>query len=212
MRGKGGMPASFKKSEHGLARIRIHRICGLVFGTFSDETPSFGDYVGAGLVANIERVCGRPLRILGEYSQKLHSNWKLYIENVQDPYHASILHAFNGVMKLDRLTMEGGVVAGTKGWHHIAYSKMTTDKGDEVYGKATQMRSGEISAYGLGLRDRSMVDFWDDFGDGVSLAVQTIFPNFVIQQLRNSLAFRVAVPMGPNAMSSQMDRLRLCRR
>jgi phenylpropionate dioxygenase-like ring-hydroxylating dioxygenase large terminal subunit len=197
--GKGGMPPSFRKADHGLTRLRLHRLCGLVFGTFSNETPSFDDFVGAELVANIKRICGRPLRILGEYSQKLHSNWKLYIENVQDPYHASILHAFNGVMKLDRLTMEGGVVAGTKGWHHIAYSKMTTDQGDEVYGKGGQMRSGEIGAYGQGLRDRSMIDFWDDFGDGISLSVQTTFPNFVLQQLRNCLAFRVAVPQGPNA-------------
>ena len=35
-------------------------------------------------------------RVLGQYSQKLPSNWKLYIENVKDPYHASILHALRG--------------------------------------------------------------------------------------------------------------------
>jgi anthranilate 1,2-dioxygenase large subunit/terephthalate 1,2-dioxygenase oxygenase component alpha subunit len=197
VQGKGGMPSGFAKGEHGLTVLRTHSISGLVFGTFSATAPSFEDYVGPDMIANIRRVCGRPIRILGQYSQMLHSNWKLYIENVQDPYHASILHAFNGVMKLDRLTMDGGVMASPNGWHHIAYSKMSTDKGDAIYGREGTMRSAEINAYGHGLRDRSMVDFWDDFGDNVSLTVQTTFPTFVIQQLRNSLAFRQVVPKGP---------------
>jgi anthranilate 1,2-dioxygenase large subunit/terephthalate 1,2-dioxygenase oxygenase component alpha subunit len=193
VRGKGGMASTFHKEEHGLQRLRVHTICGLVFGTLSDETPSFEDYVGPDLIANIRRVCGRPLRVLGQYSQKLPSNWKLYIENVKDPYHASILHAFNGVMKQDRLTMEGGITMGARGWHHISYSKMLTDTGGEIY-QTAKMRSAEISAYGFGLRDNSMIDVWDDHGDGVSMTIQTIFPNFVLQQLRNCLAVRTIVP------------------
>jgi anthranilate 1,2-dioxygenase large subunit/terephthalate 1,2-dioxygenase oxygenase component alpha subunit len=170
-------------------------MCGLIFGTFNDATPPFEEYVGAELIANLKRVCGKPLRILGQYSQKLPSNWKLYIENVKDPYHASILHAFNGVMKQDRLTMEGGIVMGSRGWSHISYSKMSTDRGDSVY-KDEGLRSAEITAYGFGLRDKSMTDIWDDFGDGVSMTIQTIFPNFVLQQLRNCLAVRTIVPKG----------------
>jgi anthranilate 1,2-dioxygenase large subunit/terephthalate 1,2-dioxygenase oxygenase component alpha subunit len=198
VRGKGGMPAEFRKEEHGLQRLRTHRICGLIFGTASDETPDFASYVGPDHIANIERVCGRPIEILGQYSQLLHSNWKLYMENVKDPYHASLLHAFNGVMKMDRLTMEGGIKMGSRGWHHISYSKMTVDPGGEVY-QTAPLRSAEIAAYGYGLRDPSLTDVWDDYGDKVSLAVQTIFPSFVLQQLRNCLAFRVIVPRGPRA-------------
>jgi len=170
----------------------------LIFGTFSDETPDFESYIGKDHVANIRRICGRPITVLGQYSQMLHSNWKLYIENVQDPYHASLLHAFNGVMKMDRLTMEGGINMGTGGWHHISYSKMTVDPGGEIY-ETAPLRSAEISAYGYGLRDRSLTDVWDDYGDRISLSVQTVFPTFVLQQLRNCLAFRTAVPRGPRA-------------
>lgn len=195
VRGKGGMAQTFDKRDHGLQKLRVHVISGLVFGTMNDATPPFEEYVGADLIANIRRVCGRPLRILGSYSQLLPSNWKLYIENVKDPYHASILHAFNGVMKQDRLTMEGGITMGSRGWSHISYSKMSTDNGDAVYSQGA-MRSAEISAYGFGLRDKSMTDVWDDFGDGVSMTIQTIFPNFVLQQLRNSLAVRTIVPRG----------------
>ena len=197
VRGKGGMPPSFRKDEHGLDRLRTHRICGLVFGTFSAETTDFETYIGPAHVANIKRVCGRPIEILGQYSQLLHSNWKLYMENVKDPYHASLLHAFNGVMKMDRLTMEGGIEMGARGWHHISYSKMTVDPGGEIYQTSKEMRAGDLSAYGFGLRDPVLTDFWDDFGDRVSLAVQTVFPCFVLQQLRNCLAFRRVRPLGP---------------
>ncbi|HEY0288631.1 MAG TPA: Rieske 2Fe-2S domain-containing protein [Pseudomonas sp.] len=194
VRGKGGMASTFKKEDNGLQRLRVHTLHGLIFGTFSDETPSFEDYVGADLIANIARVCGRPLRLLGQYTQAIPSNWKLYIENVKDPYHASILHAFNGVMKQDRLTMEGGIVMGSNGWSHISYSKMDFETGGEVYENA-EMRSAELNIYGFGLRDKSMTAVWDDFGDSVSMTIQTIFPNFVLQQLRNCLAFRTIVPI-----------------
>ena len=195
VRGKGGMASTFKKEDNGLQKLRVHSICGLVFGTLSDETPPFEEYVGPELIANIQRVCAKPLRILGQYSQTLPSNWKLYIENVKDPYHASILHAFNGVMKQDRLTMEGGITMGSRCWSHISYSKMSTDGGDEVYASG-DLRSAEITAYGFGLRDKSMTDVWDDFGDRISMTIQTIFPNFVLQQLRNCLAVRTVVPKG----------------
>jgi phenylpropionate dioxygenase-like ring-hydroxylating dioxygenase large terminal subunit len=195
VKGKGGMASTFRKEDNGLQRVRVHTVCGLIFGTLNAATPSFEDYLGADLIANIHRVCGRPLRLLGKYSQSLPSNWKLYIENVKDPYHASILHAFNGVMKQDRLTMEGGITMGARGWSHISYSKMTTDLGGEIY-ETAQMRNAELAAYGFGLRDKSMTDVWDDFGDSVSMTIQTIFPNFVLQQLRNCLAVRTIVPVG----------------
>ena len=199
VRGAGGMPPDFDKAKHGLQRLRIHRLAGLVFGTFAADGPDFETYVGPELVANTRRVCGRaPLVVVGEYRPLLHSNWKLYVENVQDPYHASLLHAFNGMMKMDRLTMQGGIVAaGGDGRHHISWSKMDIDPGGEVYDTSAELRSSEIAAYGNGLRDKEMAQVWDDHGDGVTLTIQTMFPSFVQQQLRNGLALRTVVPLGP---------------
>lgn len=194
--GKGGMPPDFKKEEHGLEKLRVHSIAGLIFGTISADASAFEDYIGADHISNIQRVCGRPMTLLGSYSQLLHSNWKLYMENVKDPYHASLLHAFNGVMRNDRLTMEGGIRMGARGWHHLSYSKMSADTGGEVYASAP-LRSAEISVYGQGLRDSSLTDVWDDYGDRVTLTVQTVFPCFVLQQLRTCLAVRAVVPKGP---------------
>ena len=37
---------------------------------------------------------GRKLKILGYYRNELPGNWKLYHENLKDPYHATLLHSF----------------------------------------------------------------------------------------------------------------------
>jgi len=52
----------------------------------------------------------------------LHNNWKLYAENVRDPYHATLLHTFYGAMKINRLDMDGGIVMADDKWHHTSYA------------------------------------------------------------------------------------------
>ncbi|MGZ0188588.1 MAG: Rieske 2Fe-2S domain-containing protein, partial [Alphaproteobacteria bacterium] len=44
--GKGGMPDDFDMAQHRLQPLRTEIFCGMVFGTFSDETPSVEDYLG----------------------------------------------------------------------------------------------------------------------------------------------------------------------
>ena len=41
--GKGGVPENFDQSQHNLERLRVETYGGMVFGTFSDKTPSFPD-------------------------------------------------------------------------------------------------------------------------------------------------------------------------
>ena len=60
----------------------------------TDDTPPLQEFLGPEMVAHMERIFNRPIRILGTYSQFMHNNWKLYMENVKDPYHASLLHVF----------------------------------------------------------------------------------------------------------------------
>lgn len=196
--GKGGLPESFCKADHGLDRLRVETINGLIFGTFSDETEPLRDYFGPEMVANTERVACREFRVLGYYSQWLSSNWKLYFENTSDPYHATILHAWATKLKLNRLTMEGAIEMGRGGWHHLSWSKMATDKGGEVY-DGKEMRTGSEEMVRFGLNDMSLIEQWDEYGDGVTTAIQTAFPNFVLQQIHNTLATRVLVPRGVEA-------------
>ena len=68
--------------------------CGLVFGSLSDDVPDLEDYLGPEIARGISRVLHKPVQILGRFKQTLPNNWKLYVENVRDTYHASLLHVF----------------------------------------------------------------------------------------------------------------------
>ena len=49
----------------------------------------------------------------------------------------------------------------------------------------------------FGLADPSILETRDEFGDGISLQILTMFPNFVIQQIQNALAVRQVLPKAP---------------
>ncbi len=121
------MPPGFDPADHGLERLRIETFCGLVFGTFSAEVEPLEAYLGEAMAANIRRVLDRPIEVLGYQHQVMHGNWKLYMENARDPYHATILHAFYPTFKLNKLNMDGGIVLDSIGRHAITYSKSATD-------------------------------------------------------------------------------------
>jgi phenylpropionate dioxygenase-like ring-hydroxylating dioxygenase large terminal subunit len=193
VRGVGGMPKDFKCADHNLQRLRVETLCGMVFATFSKKVVPLEEYLGPEMSAHIRRLFHQPIRVLGAYSQILRYNWKLYMENVKDSYHASLLHTFLTTFRLNRLSMEGGLQLDSTGGHHISYSKMTTDL---VAG--TDYESGKIRAQNdeFTLRDPRLLQSWPEFEDGVTHAIQALFPNMVVQQIQNSFAVRVLVPRG----------------
>src|SRR5882672_10841801 len=121
--GKGGMPEDFRLESHGLKKLRVDQFAGLVFGTLSDETPPLSDYIGNLIGSRIGRVMRGTPKVLGTTSQTLHNNWKLYVENVKDTYHASLLHSFFATFSITRLTTAGGVAIAESGAHHASYTK-----------------------------------------------------------------------------------------
>jgi phenylpropionate dioxygenase-like ring-hydroxylating dioxygenase large terminal subunit len=192
--GRGGMPDDFDLSKHGMPRLRTESYQGLVFATFSDEVGALPDYLGEEMRANIDRVVGRRMKLIGTHNQYMPNNWKLYMENVRDSYHASLLHMFQAAFGINRLTMDGGIKLGHDGWHHISYSMEETDKdGAEEY-SGKKIRAMD---QGFALADPSLIDRWREFSCGTTLAIQSIFPNFICQQIYNSLALRLCVPKGP---------------
>ena len=189
--GKGGMPAECRPEQHGPRRLRLETIGGLVFGTLADDAPALENYLGREISARIRRVMRAPARLLGGYSQVLHSNWKLYMENVKDTYHASLLHTFFTTFRLNRLSQKGGLVVSEGGGNHISYS-MAADVAGKEYEQAG-MRSAQA---GYGLEAPELLQNVDEHGDGVGLQILSVFPGFVLQQIRNSLAVRRVVPQG----------------
>ena len=195
VRGKGGMPADFDNAKHGLERLRVTSFNGIHFGTFSEATPPLEQYLGPVMSAYLKRAYSRPMKVIGAHSQYLKNNWKLVMENVRDPYHASILHLFFGSFGLSRQTMKGEALLDDSGWHHIVYTKRGTDdiRGSEYEGnKLPNMKSH------LKLNDPKILEEWPEFPDGITNMVQTVFPTVTFQQISNCLGVRHIVPRGPH--------------
>ena len=90
--GAGGMPKGFKRDAFGPRKLRTTILCGLVFATLSPDTPPIEDYLGSDILDRLRRVLKRPIKVMGRFTQALPNNWKLYVENVKDTYHARLLH------------------------------------------------------------------------------------------------------------------------
>lgn len=190
--GKGGMPADFDPAGHRLEPLRVATFCGLVFGTFSADTEPLADYLGPTMAGFLTRNLGRPLRVLGTHSQIIHNNWKLYAENVRDIYHATLLHTFYTTFKVNRLDMDGGIILSDRKWHHISYAKRATLAPAREYQEA-QVHAAQFESK---LAGPDLLKTWDEFDDGITHSIQTVFPTLVVQFTLNSLALRFFVPRG----------------
>jgi len=192
--GKGGMPPDFKLADHKRRTLRIASYAGLVFGTFASTTPPLENFLGPEIAARLNRVLppGRSIEVLGYNSQILPSNWKLYAENVKDPYHASLLHLFFTTFRLNRLSAEGGIIIDDAGANHVSYSKAATDRVSADYDKADL----RVKSDRFRLNDPSIIQGRDEFGDGITLQILALFPCFISQQIQNSLCVRQLVPRG----------------
>jgi len=189
--GQGGMAPEFRKEEHTLRRLRVTVLGGLVFGTFSDATPDIETWLGPDITRGLLRVMNRTPHVLGRSTQVLPNNWKLYFENVKDSYHASILHLFFTTFRINRLTQDGRLYVNQDGGSHYAYSMLDYAAEDDEYKKAALRSDSDFR-----LRDSSIIESVDEYGDGVSLQMLSVFPAMVLQQIRNTIAVRVVRPRG----------------
>jgi phenylpropionate dioxygenase-like ring-hydroxylating dioxygenase large terminal subunit len=193
--GKGGMGKTFCRADHGPRKLRIAIFCGLVFGSLSDDVPPIEEYLGDEIARRIARVLYKPAVVIGRFTQMLPNNWKLYFENVKDTYHASLLHTFFTTFKINRLSQRGGLVIDESGGNHASYAMVdpTVTGGD--YAQAGLRSENED----LTLTDNSLVTFQDEFNDGCSLQILTVFPGLVVQQIQNALAVRQVLPKGQHS-------------
>ncbi len=191
VKGQGGMPKTFRMEDHHPRKVRLATLHGLVFGTFSAEAPSLEDYLGPEIVPRIARVlAGKKPVVLNRVTQVLPNNWKLYIENVKDSYHASILHLFFTTFQLNQLSYKGGIVVSEAGGSHISYNQLDTKAAINKDYAAQQLRSD--SKYKLA--DPSLLAGFHEWDDGITLQILSVFPTFVLQQIQNSVALRRIVP------------------
>jgi anthranilate 1,2-dioxygenase large subunit len=193
VQGKGGMPPTFCMQKHSPRKLRTAVVHGLVFGSFSHDVLPIADYLGDEIIARIGRVVGgRKPVMLGRFTQALPNNWKLYMENVKDSYHASILHTFFTTFELNRLSQKGAIIVDRSGGHHVSYSQIDRAAGsDGEYAKQNIRSAKEYR-----LADPSLLQGFEEYPDGITLQILSVFPTFVLQQIQNSVAVRQIVPRG----------------
>lgn len=199
--GKGGMPPCFDKKDHGLKRLRTACFGGLIFGTYSDAAPPLQEFLGPHSVSQIERllVHRRP-KVIGYLRQKIAGNWKLYCENVRDPYHASLLHLFQVSFGIQTPAMQGGIKMDADGkntWNHSIVSQ--SDRADIDKLNAAYADTGKLQP-DLKMNDPSMLEVPLDLNDGYKTTLLSIFPTLVVAQVDNTYAVRHLRPKGPNAV------------
>jgi len=192
--GSLGMPADFDPKDHGLEKLRVESYRGLIFATFSDQATSLYEYIGSKMRSRLDRIFHKPIVYLGCTRQYVKANWKLYVENVRDQYHASLLHPFLSTFNLSRVTMQAEIVDDQHGLHSCIMAFHTEDASD-----GAAYRASEVSSFkkGLRLEDPSIVANVKEFDEVVNAQIQSIFPQLVVQQIQNTLAVRQLLPKGP---------------
>ena len=83
----------------------------------------------------------KPVEVIGRFIQPLPNNWKLYMENVKDTYHASLLHLFFATFRITRLSQGGGVLVSESGAHHASTTLApATDAGHHLSRRRSALR------------------------------------------------------------------------
>lgn len=186
---KGGMPPDFDNAEHGLTRLRVHIENGTIWASFHSDPRPFAEYSGPDVMAHIHRhFPGRRLKLLGYNRQLIPSNWKLYFENLKDPYHATLLHSFLITFGLWRADTQSQSLPAVSG-HSLMLSRNVGKKKTEVNADIARFKDA------LELNDADTVTPFSEFTDGQVVAI-THFPSVVIHQQANTFGMRHIIPKG----------------
>jgi len=145
----------------------------------------------------IARIFCKPVEYLGCTRQFSNSNWKLYLENVKDPYHASLLHLFHTTFNIFRVGMKAHCVTdGAHGMHSLIMAIKHEQGQTSAAYEAQKIRSFDS---GFVLEDESILALEPEYDVLATNHIQPIFPQLVIQQIHNTLVARQLLPKGPDA-------------
>ena len=196
----GGMPADFRMDEHRMEGLNLEALNGVIFASFDHGMPPVREYLGDLMMYYFERVFdGRPLRLLGHMSQRIEGNWKLMMENIKDPYHASLLHVFLVTFGLFRADQKSKVEMDSTGRHAVLVSRKGEQKATEANQEISQLKADYV------LHDPSLLNRRKEFKDENTVVMQTLFPGLIVQQQTNTLAMRQIVTHGPHQFDLNWD-------
>jgi len=193
---QGGMPKDFRIEEHGLRKLKVATRGGVVFASFDREMENFENYVGPEILRDFDATFdGRKLQLLGYYRNTVPANWKMYHENLKDPYHATLLHAFLVSFGLLVAGNKSAMVVDASGRHGTMASAKPPEGPKVDSASKKEMRAFSDS---LRLNEPRFLDYVREFDSPWSVTMQTIWPNFIVQRELNTLGVRQIVPRGPH--------------
>ena len=197
---EGGMPKDFRNEDHGLLKLHVTTRNGVIFASYASDMESLEDYLTPEILKDFDVVfSGKRLKVHGYYKNELPCNWKMYHENLKDPYHATLLHSFLVVFGL---LVAGNDAAMITDPVHGRHGTMASAKKEDKYAAVSDENKKEMRSFheGMRLRDDRFLDFVKEFDSPWSVTMQTIWPNLVVQREMNTLGVRQIVPNGPNSM------------
>lgn len=180
-----GYAEDFPVNEFGLARAHVEVVGEVIFASLGQDPPPIREYLGQRICATLERLYAAPeLKYAGVQRAVFQCNWKLYVENIYDSYHAVTLHKGFRLMSIRKPApqLEDPSI--------IRYGHYLTEYQAEVPGKVDLDNPQIFEA-----RSRH---------DGLSShVVGNIFPASQFTEQLDVLAYRLVVPRGPNATEIQ---------
>jgi len=193
---EGGMPKDFRPEDHNLLKLSVTTRRGVVFASFAKDMESIEDYLGPAVLEDFDALFdGRKLKLLGYYRNTVPANWKMYHENLKDPYHATLLHAFLVNFGLMVAGNKCGTIVDPSGRHGTLASARPDEKLNVDDDSKKQMRAFKE---GMKLEDERFLDYVKEFKSPWTVTMQTIWPNLITQRELNTLGVRHIVPQGPN--------------
>ena len=200
----GGMPEGFDIKDHGLTKLRVALIHGLVFATFSDAAEPLEDYLGPNVMPWLDRIFkGRQLTLLGYNRQRIPGNWKLMMENIKDPYHPGLLHTWFVTFGLWRADQKSRMVMDAHGRHAVMISRRNEGGQNAAVTEGVTSFKANMALHDDRLLDVVPEAWWtvpDPSNPGSvitpTVTMITLFPSLIIQQQVNSLSTRHIVPRG----------------
>jgi salicylate 5-hydroxylase large subunit len=197
IKGKGGMSRDFSPSDHGLLRLKVEVVNGVIWASFSDRTPPFREYIGDRLWSSYERiVSGRRLRVVGCNRQCIPANWKLVIENIRDPYHGALLHVFLPTFGLFRPDQASEMRMDDTGRHGSLMSLPARDSSAASHGEDITRDIAVDAA--LQLADKRLIEAVKELKGDETLGSCCVFPSVILLQQINALQVRHIIPKGPD--------------
>ena len=200
----GGMPADFDLKQHGLTKLRVAVLHGLVFATFSETAEPLQDYLGPKVMPWLDRIFeGRQLTLLGYNRQRIPGNWKLMMENIKDPYHPGLLHTWFVTFGLWRADQKSRMVMDDPGRHAVMISRRNDGGQNAAVTEGVASFRANMTLNDARLLDVVPEPWWkipDPSYPGAEImptvTMITLFPSLIVQQQVNSLSTRHIVPRG----------------